>query len=351
MALVDLAAVAAALSQQFAPQLARVSNRSAVLMSLLPKVVGAGKNCAWDVEFDGATAAAYADGADASAFDSDLSVPATVDWGRFRSSFSLGGMAIAAAQTSQSPAELTNLIEAKLEGSASKLLSTMNAALFAGTGSNSFVGIATAVDSSGSYANIDPGTYTQWVSSELGNGGTVRELSKSLIDDLDRQVYTACGMGPNCYVTTPIIAQRFKGLFDPSMRFSGAPGDVAALSALAAIVGDASIIPPAMAQNFVGFYEGKPVFRDKDCTAGAFYGINTEYLKIRVLPQPTVSTASMLMDKNLQGNMGDRLSGVIARVEALGKTGDAEKFSVKVYAQLEVTKRNAHGKIVDLPTS
>jgi hypothetical protein len=128
-------------------------------------------------------------------------------------------------------------------------------------------------------------------------------------------------------------------------------GDVRDGAALAAVLGDESLIPPVMASNFVGFYEGRPVFRDKDCTAGTFYGLNTEELAIATLPQPTVSTATMVMAKNLKGNTGDRLSGVIARVEALGKTGDAEKMTVKVYAQLKVRSRNAHGKIVDLPTS
>lgn len=351
MALVDLAAVAAALSQSFAPRLARQANRSAVLMSLLPKVVGAGKNCAWDVEFDGATAATYNDGADASAFDSDISVPATLDWGRFRSNFSVSGLAISAAQTSQSPEELLNIIEAKLEGSASKLLSVMNLALFAGTAAPSFVGLGTSVDSSGDYASVAIGTYPSWAATERANGGTPRELTKALIDDLERSVYEASGKSPNCYVTTPLLAQRFKGLFDPSMKFSGAPGDISAISALASVLGDSTLIPPVLASNFVGFYEGRPVFRDKDCTAGVFYGLNTEELEVAVLPQPTVNTSTMVMSKDLRGNVGDRLSGVIARVEALGKTGDAEKMTVKCYAQLKVKSRNAQGKITDLPTS
>lgn len=351
MALVDLAAVAAALSQSFAPKLAIQSNRSAVLMSLIPKALGAGKNCAWDAEFDGATAAAYSETATISAFDSDLSVPATIGWGLYRSAFGIGGVAMAAAASSSSPAELTNLYLAKLDGSASKLCSTMNAALYSGSGANNFIGLATAVDSTGAYAGIDPGTYAQWVATELGNGSTVRELTKALIDQLETSIYAASGKSPNCYVTTPAIGKAFKGLFDPSMKFSGAQGDISALSAIASVLGDSIVIPPAMSSNLVGFYEGRPVFRDKDCTPGTFYGLNTEQLSLETLPQAGFKTATMVASKELRGNPGDRLTGVVATVEAVHTPSDTSNMVVKAYAQLKVHSRNAHGKITDLPTT
>src|ERR1700736_2016706 len=62
MALETLAAVNAALSQTFEADLIRQYNRLAVAAALILAERGRGRNCAWDVEFSGATADAGAEG-------------------------------------------------------------------------------------------------------------------------------------------------------------------------------------------------------------------------------------------------------------------------------------------------
>lgn len=343
MALLDLATLDDALSQMFEARLHAQMNRASVLASILPKKIGSGKNVAFDVEFSGASAASYVDGADASTFDSDISVPATLDWAKYRSNFSVSGLAISAAQSSASPADLLNVIMAKADGCGSKLLSVMNAALYTGAGGNAFVGLETAVDDATAYANINRAvTYTEWQATVLANGAVVRDLTKSLLDDCERTVYGKCGISPNFIVTTPLIAQKFKNLIDTTVRHEAGKD-------LGVLAGFGEEIPEALRRNVVGTYEGIPVFRDKDCPAGKLFMLNSEEMSIEVLPQPGVNTSSMASDKALSD--GDRVSGLIARVEALAKLGDADRWSIKAYAQLKCARPNALAVIEDLPTS
>lgn len=344
MALLDLATLDDALSQMFEARLRAQMNRASVLASILPKKLGSGKNVAFDVEFSGASAASYVDGADASTFDSDISVPATLDWAKHRSNFSVSGLAISAAQSSASPADLLNVIMAKADGCGSKLLSVMNAALYTGAGGSTFVGLETAVDDATSYANISRVTYSEWQASVLANGAVVRDLTKALLDDCERTVYGKCGISPNFIVTTPLIAQRFKNLIDTTVRHEAGKD-------LGIMAGFGEEIPEALRRNVVGTYEGIPVFRDKDCPAGKLFMLNSEEMSIEVLPQPGVNTAVMSGDKSLVGNEGDRVSGLVARIEALAKNGDADRWSIKSYAQLKCARPNTLAVIEDLPTS
>ena len=346
MALLDYSTLSPALSQLFSDKLRRQANRISVLANLIPKKMGAGKNVAWDAEFSGASAAAYADGADAATFDTDVSVPATINWARYRSNFSVSGMAISAAQTSNSPEELLNVILSKADGCAEKLLSVMNAGLYAGAGGDAFVGLATAVDDTAAYAGINRAvTYTEWQSSVLSNGAVVRDLTKELMDAAERSVYGKCSISPNFIVTTPIIASKFESLFDTNVRREA----LADLSPLAG-VGEDGAIPGALQRNLMGFYKGIPVFRDKDCTAGQLFMLNSEAMSLDLLPQPGVNTSAMAADRQLSSD-GERVSGIPARVEALGKLGDSERFTLKVYAQLKVARPNTCAVIKDLPTS
>lgn len=343
MAIVSLSAVTAALSQQFEPRLAKAMNRECLISSLLTKAPGSGKNLGWDAQFSGASVETFNDGADASTFDSDLDVPATLDWGRYRSNFSLSGTAQAAAASSQSPEDLLNLVLDKAEGSSSKLLSGINSAIFAGSGAtNVILGLASGLAASGSYANIDPGTYTEWVSTVNANGSVPRPLTKELMDSMERAISKASGVSPNCIVTTFEVASKFEGLFDSSARYTGPGADLSVLAG----VGSSAEIPEVMSRSLMGFYKGIPVFRDKDCTAGTMYFLNLNEVKLRFLPKVKSMTSVIASPQALKGNEKD--SGLFATLESLAHTGDADKFSVLIYPQLQIRKRNAHGKLSDI---
>lgn len=343
MAQVTLSAVTAALSQNFAPRLARNMNRHAFTASLLRKQEGAGKNVAWDAQFSGASAAVFADGADASTYDSDVDVPATLSWGLYRSSFNVSGFAQAAASSSQTPEDLLDLVMDKADGSAAKLLSVINGAIFSGDGtSNAILGLNTGLAATGTYAGIDRGTYTEWAANVNANSGTARPLTKELMDTMEKTIAKASGVSPNCIITTYEVGLKYEGLFDSAAKYQGSPTDLAVLAG----VDQSTAVPEAMVRNLLGFYKGIPVFRDKDCTAGTMYFLNLNEVKLRFLPKVKSMTSVIASPQALKGN--DKDSGLFATLESLAHTGDADKFSVLIYPQLQIRKRNAHGKLSDI---
>jgi len=347
MALQDLATnLDDALSQLYAPKLVRAFNRASVLGSLLPKKIGRGKNIAWDVMFSGASAASYTDGADVSTYDVDTPVPATLSWGLYRSSFSVSGLAQAAAATSAGSAqELLDIIGTSIDNSAMKLSSTLNAAMFAGTGSGTtLTGLATALDNTGTYAGIARASYSEWQANVLSNGGSNRALTKALLDSLEADIFEACGFGPNAIVMTADLASKYESLFDAQTRVMLAPGnEISPMNPNGGAPGN--IINPS---GFTGFtYKGIPVYRDRDATANVVYMLNTEALHIEFLPQPQKTTASMSGNVQAMGSSATDM-GLAFKLESVAKTGDADKFTMKAYLNLVVTRPNACGVLKDV---
>jgi hypothetical protein len=338
-----LSTVSSALSQLYAPKLVSQFNRLSVLTAALPKKVGKGKNVAWDVHFSAGTAASYSDGADVSTYDVDTPVAATLSWGLYRTSFSVSGLAQAAAASSVgSAAELMALIETNAATKGMKLASTLNADFF--TGTSAIVGLESAVAGSGTYAGVVPGTYSEWVSSELANGGVSRALTKSLLDNLEEDIYEACGMAPDLIVTTPAIARKYESLLDANSRWVVPTGDISAVQSgngARSVLNDHS--------GFTGLaYKGIPIFRDRNCPAGKLFMLNRSFIDIEVLPQPGTNTATVEKAKELAGEWGANALGMLARIEAMAKTGDSDKFTMKVYCQMAVRRRNAHGILKDI---
>src|SRR6266446_10553582 len=107
MAAENLTSISSALSQIFAPQLARQWNRSAVTAALITAQAdglsaGKGKNVAWDVAFSGNTAATVAEGSDVADGElaSDTNTAAVLNWAHYRSSFKVSETELDAAASS-----------------------------------------------------------------------------------------------------------------------------------------------------------------------------------------------------------------------------------------------------------
>jgi hypothetical protein len=350
MASQDLATnLSAALSQVYAPKLIRQFNRQSVLATLLMKQNGQGKNVAWDNFFSGASAASYTDGADVSTYDVDTPVAGTIGWGLYRSSFAVTGLAQAAAATSLGSAdELVALIESSAQNSASKLIRKINTDLFTGTAAPAIVGLGTAIAATGTYAGISQGTYSEWASTVNANGGTPRALTKVLMDTVMSSIRTSSGLRPNLIVCDEGSWRKLEAIQDTSKRVIVTPSNEMGVGFG---TGAGSFMMPNAGVNegWTGtFYKNIPVFTDIDCPDGFMYFLNTDFAKIKVLPQPGVNTAAIAAMKELQAFPSTNMAGLAARIEAMAKTGDADKFTMKLYLQLEINKRNAHGLLKDI---
>ncbi|GAC1576971.1 MAG: hypothetical protein NVS3B7_10100 [Candidatus Elarobacter sp.] len=346
MALQDLATnLNAALSQLYAPKVIRAFNRISILSAMLPKAPGRGKNVAWDVYVSGNSAASYTDGADVATYDVDTPLPATLSWGLYRQSFQISGLAQAAAASSYGSAdELIALIDTSASNSAMKLVSTVNADLFTGSGANAITGLSTALAATGTYAGIAKGTYAEWAGNVYANGGVARNLTKDLMDQTEAGIYTASSLTPDCIVASPGVVRKFESLFDQMNRVILAGGEV---STVQRNVGSGAVLPDAVGWTGLS-YKGIPVYRDRNCPTGTMYMLNRSMIQLQYLPQPSVNTAAIAQDRLMQGLPDTNMVGLAARLEAMAKTGDADKFTMKIYLQLAVLRPNTCGVIQDI---
>ena len=330
-----------ALSEAFEAQIVRQINRKSVLLSVLPIIMGEGKRCAWDVEEAGATAATYAEAADVASGDYgvDQELPATLDWGLYRAPFQITGLADSAAYTSPRPEGLRNYWQEKLFGSVSKLGDVINKGLYTGTGANSILGLhatAGALLDTGVYAGIDRSTATFWQGNVLANGGTPRAISFDLMRQAVRATYVQSGEEPDVIVTDPIQWDKFALLFEANRRYP--------INTITTMAGEIKLSAGHRALDF----DGIPVLRDKDHPAGKMSFLNTAYQQVKFLPTRP--------EQDVQGPNGNfvvhddkgQTSGLPARIEFLGKTGDTTKAFTKVYVQLVTKRPNATALLDDL---
>jgi hypothetical protein len=352
MATQVLADILTSLSQVFAPALDRQFNHLSVLAELLPKQNGAGKNVAWDVRFSRTTHAAnFTEGADVAAgeFNVDVTQPASLSWAAYRAAFALSGLSVAAAAGSVGSAlELLDQFGSNLVDAGSDLVSQINAGLYSAAGTGSLLaGLsgAGAIAATGTYANINRSTYAEWAANVLSNGGVGRALTKALMDQMEENIYSACGMMPDIIVTTPALARTYESLFDTIQRVIVERGDITSINPNVTNVGGGMI--PANT-GYTGLsYKGIPIYRDRNCPTGKMFFLNRQYVAIRVLPQVNMGNSVMQQNTMLAGAPGND-TRIQARIDSLAKNGDADKFQLVAYLQLAVRKPNACGLIDDL---
>jgi hypothetical protein len=206
--------------------------------------------------------------------------------------------------------------------------------------------LATALAATGTYANIAKGTYSEWAGNVYANGGTARNLTKDLLDQCEAGIYGASSLVPGIIVASPGVVRKFESLFDQMNRVILASGEVSAIQKAPVAMG-ASVITDSV--GWTGLtYKGIPVYRDRNCPAGSLFMLNPDLIQLQYLPQPGVNTAAIAQDRQLQGLPNTNMAGLAARLEAMAKTGDADKFTMKLYLQLAVLRPNAHGWISDV---
>ncbi len=349
----NLSSISSALSQIFAPDLARQWNRSAITAALVPASKGAGKNAAWDTEFTGATAQTVAEGADVpgSEYSSDVNLPAILNWAHYRSSFQITETEYDAAASSVGTAQaLQDLFGERVFGAGAKIARLINNDMLIGTGTDgsgnpTIIGLTGgALDATGTYAGIARGTYPEWAGNVLANGGVNRPLTLDLLAQMDQNIFAASREPWTCILASAGIVRKYEGLIEPNRRLMGA-GNAAGLPSF----GSGANFDPSM--QIDGWYKGKPVFRDPSMPAGFMVFYNQNQVQAKYLPRVmTPQDAVIARMLNLQGSSGSvtDVTSIPARVAVLAKTGDSIKVSVKVTLQMLVRRANAMGYIKDI---
>lgn len=347
----NLAAISTALSQRFARPLARQYNRMAVLGGLIGSDPGFGKNVAWDVEFDGATASSYQEGSDvqSSEFNVDVLQPAVLSWGHYRSAFSLSETQINAAMSSQGSADaILRIVLERVLSSGRKLASVINQDMWNGTGTDgsgnpNIVGLlGGSLDATGNYAGLSRSTYSGWAGNVLANGGVARALSIDLLEQMFVNIFRASGTRPNAIVGDPDVIRKYSGLLEPARHIVG--GAQGPLNRYDTSTADY-------------FFKGIPVLADKDGYTGTLAFLNTDLIRKVFLPEEPEASMDASWMEMVEGEGSNGLEGenkeenpldLPFKVVALAKTGDSVKLFVKSVLNVKVERPNAFGLLKDI---
>lgn len=327
------------LAQQYRGDVVRQINRQCAVLRVLPIVTGAGKNVAWAPEADGAVAESFSEGADAANFGSDAQASAILEWGAYRSNFHVSGLAMAAAQSSGTPAGNADVWGRNLANSGAKLASSINAAIHAGAGTTGTIaGFGVALGSaSNTYAGIDR--------SQAGNAffrpiisdpGSLTIPSFASIRKHQGLIYSACGEYPDLAFCPVDVFDTIGGLFDGTRQFvqmvNTARGEI------------------KLEAGYEGIsFNGTVFLRDKDAVANKIVFVNSRHVRIEVLP-PAVPGLSEVMSKIMTANDGFGVVPLSMIYEKLAKSGDSDKAQVKTYAQLVVDRPNSCGMMLNVGT-
>lgn len=349
MASESLNSISNALAQVFAPKLERQWNRSAVTAQLVAAaagtVAGAGKNVAWDVAFSGATAGTVAEGADVSdsEYASDVNVPAVMQWATYRSNFKVTETELDAAATSMGSASaLIDLFGERILSGGEKMARVINVDMISGTGVDgsgnpAIVGfLGGALETTGTYAGLARGTFSEWAGNVDSNGGVLRPLSLDLLYKMDQNIFTASMEEATHLLVSPGIYRKYAGLFESNVRLLRNDGESKPMGSGASEL----------------FWRGLPVIRDPNIPAGTVLFFNARHVSAKYLPRlQSPQDAVVQRMTELVGGNGDsvkNVTGVPARLAILAKTGDSVKVSMKTVLQMCVKRPNALGYISDL---
>lgn len=351
MAIVDNAAITAALATIFNDAITWNINRAIVLAQLLPTVPGNGKNLSWVGRFGVAAPATapIADGATVSVLNSDAKVAATLNYGIYHDAFSTTGFAAASAAASGNPAELSDLFAEEIMESTTRLAMAVANDIYVGTGAGvnmngllSASGAAPGIGATGTYAGINRGTQTQWAATVMANGGAPRPLSLALMREMRRRIYIASGMKPDLIVCDPVTHEKYANLFGPERRYNQ---DVTLRGQTIKLDGGMQALE----------FDGIPVVEDVSHPAGKMTFLNTREVALRFLPDAArvaaQSRGSVALSGTPEEQFGFGGTKMSARIQPLAVVGDAFPFALYIYPQVQVRRCNAHGVINDLETT
>lgn len=325
------------LAQNYAGDIVRQINRRAVALSLLAKLPGEGKNVAWAAEASGASAEAYAEGADASTFAADAQSSAIIPWSFYRSNFSVSGFAKAAARTSRTPEGNIELIARDMLNATAALSDKINKDLYVGLSGQTpgqIVGLDEAIGDDGNvYATIDRSTSAFWRPYVVDPGAATALTFAQIRSDL-AQIMKVGGVKPNIALVGPETLNAVAALFDPQKFYMYQTTKVLGAEGMIELEGGVGAI------KFDGCY----FVEDKDAPEGNIYYVNTDAVRVEYLPldEPMMGGSDEMKDTQAYDGFEEIPLGM--RIEALARTGDADKAMIKVYPQLVVQRPNQCGK-------
>lgn len=338
----NVAALSGLMAEIFDDEVKSQINRTAPLVSLLPKRMATGKNIQWDAKLgtagSGGQNGVIADGTAPSNFPSDTRKPASLEYGTYHGAFSITPKTMAYAAAARNPAELSNIFMDEFGDCVERLAIDVAEDIYSGNGAaDTIAGLSLAVDSTGTYAGIDRAVDAQWAASEIDNTVSTNTLVKDM-RQLRTAIYKASALPPDLWVMDPDTFEKYGDTFT-DRRFNQ---DVYLRGQKITLDAGYSALE----------FDGIPVIQDVRCPADTVFCLNTRHVYMQQLPDPnnpgnqgqmTELSAEMDMEQTLSGR-----PGLMARFIPLAFDGGAYKFALYVYPQLAVKRPNSCGKIINV---
>lgn len=348
MATVDFAAISGALATWLENQVANQINRSVVLAQLLDVYPGTGKNVTWDVRTGTATpaTAVIGDGADVTTFNNDAKQPATLNFGTYHDAFSITGKAMAAARAAGNPAELSMLFMDELGDAVERLARAVAEDSYSGDGSaNTIHGLhgspVAALGDTGVYAGIDRAVVTQWQGNVVDATATPNFDTDAfpLLRQLRRVVYQASGERLDLIIMDPVQHEKLGLAYQAERRYVD---QIRIRGQEIKLDGGYMVLE----------FDGVPCIEDVQHPAQIVTGLNTRHVRLAQLSDAPDAMNRAMGRVGLAGTPEEQYGAgrtkLTARIQPLAITGDAFKFSLYVYPQLQVKRPNACGFIENL---
>jgi hypothetical protein len=328
------------LAQTHRGDIVRQINRSVQLLKLIPITRGAGQNCAWPVEKDGALAESYSEGADAVNFGGDVQAQAILTWGLNRANPHATSLSLDAAASAYDPTGNKQLWARTIVNHSAALAERINAQCFTGAGTTgNIAGLDVAIDDANTYAGINRATggNEYWRSTVVDPGSATAPTFALLRDDV-RVIYEKCGRNPDLAVCSPAVFNKIGSLFDATRRnvefVNTARGGVKLDMGFEALELD-----------------GMFFIKERHATAGRIYYLQTDLMELATLPSAEQRMLEQVGAFTVQANDGFGVVPLAFKYEMLAKTGASEKAQILSNAQLIVRRPNAFGVRKNVSTS
>lgn len=174
-------------------------------------------------------------------------------------------------------------------------------------------GLQTIVDSTGTLFNVNPSTYPSWSSYESSNSGTLRAPSDTLFEEALDNVNINSGEDVDVIVTTNGISRAYANSLKSQKRFTNTID----------LKGGFKALEVSSGRNAVG------LVWDRDCPTQHAFFLNTKHI-----------TDYVETDWEWADDDGS----------ILGRVADTDAYEARLrrFAEQATSRRNAHGKIVDL---
>ncbi len=285
----------------------------------------------WNVEGGGITTVTHADGSSFTTPSKDATAQASLGWGNYETPIQLDDATIAVSNNTSNPNYGGNERARQVANAVDQHLKKMEVDAFSGSGSNSIIGLNTAIDDASTYAGLAH-TLAYWQSTvKAGSGGT-RAITRPLLRDFLYGLANTAGVDPasmTCYTSFAVYNQMV-GLFDNIVQFQ-TPANVAP----AMSVGTSAMTKAT--------FEGALIIPVWDGYQSALNGT------IYALPPATAFLEVMPYDNDPSKVIADGLPlGIQVLVDPTG--GHSSRYIIRNKIQLKVADPFRCGKMTNIAT-